>query len=97
MASQAPQPFHPEIPGVNPLFTVTNKIFDCGITDGVLFNCDKKSDRKASELFDDAFLSYMEKTYEEFDKDIESSSNIKVVNEKIRLGPRQKKNIKDFI
>ena len=68
MAAQAPPPFHPAIPGVNTPFTVVNAIFDCGVTDVALFNGDTKVDRMAAELFDDEFLSCMDKTYKEFDK-----------------------------
>ena len=50
----------------------------------------------AAELFDDEFLSCMDKTYEEFDKYLKSYSNLTVVNVQIRLGPGQNKNIKAF-
>ena len=49
--------------GVNPPFTIANAIFDCGVTDGALFNSNTKADRISDELFDDDFLSCMENTY----------------------------------
>ena len=50
-----------------------------------------------SELFEDDFSSCVDKTYEESDEDLKSYSNLTFINGKIRLGPGQKKNIKDFI
>ena len=56
--------------GFNPLFTIANTINDYGVTDSALFNGDTKAGRMADKLFDDDFLSSMDKTYEEFDKDL---------------------------
>ena len=83
--------------GTNPHFTVADVIYDCGVTYGALFNDDKKSDRMAAELFDDYFSSYMDKTYEEFNEDLDSNSNLTVVNGKIRLVFGKNNNIKAFI
>ena len=83
--------------GVNLPFTVANAVFYCGVMEGALFKDNTKSDRMSAELFDDDFLSCMEKTYEEFDEELKSYSNLTVVNGKIRLGPGQKNNTKDFI
>ena len=82
--------------GVNPPFNVTNTIFDYGVTNGDLFNDDTKSDMMAAEIFDDDFSFYMENTYNEFDEDLNSYSNLTIVNGQIRLVTGQKKNIKAF-
>ena len=83
--------------GINPPFKVADAIHDCGVMEGALFKDNTKSDRMSAELFDYYFLSCMEKTYEEFDEELKSYSNLTVVNGKIRLGPGQKNNTKDFI
>ena len=54
-------------PGANPPFTLVSTMFDCGITDAVLFEGDKKASRIATELFDNNFTSCMDKTYVELD------------------------------
>ena len=50
-------------PGANPNFTLAKAMFDCGITDAILFDGDTKAIRIATELFDDNFTSCMDKTY----------------------------------
>ena len=52
-----------EAPGANPPFTFESAMFDCGITDAVLFEKNTKASRIATELFDDDFTSCMDKTY----------------------------------
>ena len=42
-------------PGANSPFTLVNAMFDCGITDAVLFDGDTKEIRIATELFDNDF------------------------------------------
>ena len=56
--------------GVKPHFTIVNAIFDCGVTDDALFNGDTKSDKMATGLFNDDFLSCMDKNYKEIDKNL---------------------------
>ena len=54
-------------PGANPPFTLANAMFDCGITDAVLFDGDTKASRIANELLDNDFTLCMDKTYVELD------------------------------
>ena len=44
-------------PGTNPPFALANAMFDCGITDDVLFDRYTKVSRSATELFDKNFTS----------------------------------------
>ena len=69
--------------GLNPTFTVEKTIFDCGVMDVALFNGNRKADRMATELFDDDFSFCMDKTYEEFDENLKSYSNLTVFNGKL--------------
>ena len=59
-------------PGANPPFALVNDMFDCGITDAVLFDGDTKANRITTKLFDDDFTSCMDKTYIELDDDLKS-------------------------
>ena len=59
-------------PGANPPFTLANAMFDCSITDDVLFDGDMKASRIATELFDNEFTSCMDKTYVELYDDLNS-------------------------
>ena len=82
---------HVTMVGVEPPFTVENTIFDCGVMYIALFNGVTKAERMNAEIFDDEFLSYMENTYKEFEKDLKSYSNLTVVNGRINIGPGYKK------
>ena len=84
-------------PGANPPFTPANTIFDCGITDAVLFDGDKKASRIATELFDKDFTSCMDNTYVKLEDDLKSYSTLTVAHGQIRLTPGNNKNIKAFI
>ena len=84
-------------PCANPPFTLTNAMFDCGITDAVLFDGDTKASRIDTELFDDNFASCMDNTYVKLDDDLKSYSNLTAAHGQIRLTPGGKKNIKVFI
>ena len=83
--------------GTNPPFTLANAVFDCGITDAVLFYGDTKGSRIATEIFDKNFTSCMDKTYVEQDDDLKLYSTLTVAHGHIRLTYGHKKNIKAFI
>ena len=72
-------------------------MFDCGITDAVLFDGDKKASIIATELFDSDFTSCMGKTYAEPDDDLNSYSTLTALHGQIRLTPGHKNNINAFI
>ena len=84
-------------PGANPSFTLANAMFDCGITDDVLFYRNTKVSRSAAELFDNNFTSYVDKTYVELDDELKSFSTLTTTHVQISLTPGHKKNIKAFI
>ena len=84
-------------PGANPPFTLANAMFNCGITDVVLFDGDTKAIRTFTELFDNDFTSCMDKTYVNKHDDLTSDSTLTATHGQIRLTPGHKKNIKAFI
>ena len=86
-----------EAPGANPPFTFESAMFDCGITDAVLFEKNTKASRIATELFDDDFTSCMDKTYVKIDDELKLYSALTAAHGQIRLKPGHKNNIKAFI
>ena len=84
-------------PGANPPFTFANAMFDCGITDDVLFDGNTKASRIYNELFDDDFMSCMDKTYVELDDNLKSYSTLTATHGQISLTPGNNKNIQAFI
>ena len=84
-------------PGPNPPFTLAIAMFNCSITDAVLFCADTKASRIATEIFDDDFASCMDKMYAELDVDLKSYSTLTAAHDHIRLTPSHKNNIKAFI
>ena len=80
---------HPNRPGANPPFTVANTIFICGIDSPTLNQGDSQADHIDSEVFDDDFVSCMDKKIKELDNNLKSYSN-----SQIRLNPGQKKMLK---
>ena len=84
-------------PGANPPFTLANAVFNCGITDALLFYRITKVIRIATEIFDDDFASCIGKTYAELDVDLKSYSTLTATHDQIRLTPGHKNNIQAFI
>ena len=84
-------------PDTNPPFTLANTMFGCGITNAALFGKNTKTSRIATELFDDNFTSYLDKTYGKLDDSLNSYSTLTAAHGQIRLTPGNKKNIKAFI
>ena len=72
-------------------------MFNCSITDDVLFDGNTKTSKIANELFDEDFMSCMDKTYAELDDDLKSYSTLTVAHGQIRITPGHKKKIKAFI
>ena len=85
------------LPGANPPFTLANAMFDCSITDAVLFDSNTKASRIYTELFDDEFTPCMDKTYVKLDDELNSYSYLTASHGQIRIPPGHKKNIKAFI
>ena len=84
-------------PGANPTFMLAKSMFDCGITDAALFDSDTKAKSISTKIFDDDFMSCMDKTYVDLDNDLKSYSTLTAAHSQISLTPGHKKNIKAFI
>ena len=50
-------------PSVNPPSTVANAMFICGINSPTIFQGDPQAERISEEIFDDDFMSCMNKTF----------------------------------
>ena len=80
-----------------PLFDVHDAMVLCGVDDTVLFAGSTAAQRLATEMFDDEFISTMDKTFEELDEDFKTWSGLTVNQGQIRLTPGTKRNIKAFV
>ena len=72
-------------------------MFICGIYSPTLFQGDSQAKRISGELFDDEFVSCMDKTVKYLENDLKSYSTLTAANGQIRLNPGQKDNVKAFI
>ena len=88
---------HPAMPGANIPFTVANGMFICGINIPTLFQRDSQAKQISGKLFDDDFMSCMDKTVKELGDDLKSYSTLMASNGQICLNPVQRKNVKIFI
>ena len=84
-------------PGANPPFKVAIVMFIFGNDSAPLFQEDSQAKKVASELFDDDFVSCMDKNVKELDDNLNSYSLLTAANSQIRLNMVQKKNVKAFI
>ena len=60
---------HLAMPGANTPLTVANETFICGIDIPTIFQGDSQAERISREVFDDDFVSCMDKTVKELDND----------------------------
>ena len=74
-------------PDANPPFTVTNTIFICGNYIPTLFQGNSQAERISGELFDDKFMSCIDKTVKELDNNLKSNSTLTATNGQISLNP----------
>ena len=88
---------HSARPGANPPFTFANTMFICGINIPRIFQGDSQAKRISGDVFDDDYMSCMDKTVKELEYDLKSFSTLTTANSQIRLNPRQKNNVKAFI
>ena len=72
-------------------------MFIFGNDSAPLFQEDSQAKKVASELFDDDFVSCMDKNVKELDDNLNSYSSLTAANSQIRLNMVQKKNVKAFI
>lgn len=78
-------------------FTVMDAMIACGINNAVFFNGATACQRIATEIFDNDFLSCLDKSYTELDDSLKDYSALTVANGQIRLTPGIKTNVKAFI
>ena len=74
-------------PDANTHFTVTNTIFICGNYIPTLFQGNSQAERISGELFDDKFMSCIDKTVKELDNNLKSHSPLTAANSQIPLNP----------
>ena len=77
--------------------TVLNAMILCGVNNSIQFNGATAAQRIVTEIFDDDFNSYMDKTIDDLNTDLKSYSSLTVANGQIRLTPGITKRIKAFI
>ena len=85
------------MPGANTPLTVANETFICGIDIPTLFQGDSQAERISREVFDDDFVSCIDKTVKELDNCWKLYSTLTSANGQIHLNLRQKNNFKSFI
>ena len=71
-------------------------MFICRIDSPTLFQGDSQAERISREVFDDVFVSCMDKTVKDLDDDLESYSTLKAKNSQICLNLGQKKILKNL-
>ena len=75
-------------------FTVLNAIILCEVDNVTHFEGQTQAQRISRDVFDDDFDTCLVKTIEDFDDDLKHYSDLPANSGRIRLNPRQKKNIK---
>ena len=79
------------------VYTVLDAIIACGVDNNALFDGHTAAQRIATDLFDDSYVSTMDKTWEELDTDFKSYTNLTQHQGQIRLLPGIKRNLKGLI
>ena len=77
--------------------TVQQLLAIAGVNDTLLFNNETQAQQLASDLFDDTFVSCMDKSYKEIDSDLKSYAQLTAAQGQIRLQPSVKRGIKAFV
>ena len=80
-----------------PVNTVLDAVIACGVDNNALFDGDTAAERIATDLFDDDYVSAMDKTWEELDTDFKSYTDLTHAQGQIRFLPGIKRNLKGFI
>ena len=68
--SNPPPQQHPARPGANPPFMIANAMFKCGIDIPTIFQGDSQAKRIDGKVFDDDFVSCMDKRVKKLDDDL---------------------------
>ena len=69
----------------------------CGVDDALLFEGETQAQRISNEVFDDDFVSCLDKTFSDLEDDWKTYSSLTVAQGQIRLRPGTKKNIKALV
>ena len=77
--------------------TVFDAIVACGVDNAIRFNGDTAAERIATEIFDNDFMSCIDKDVSELEDDFKTYSGLTVNQGQIRLHPGTKRHIKAFI
>ena len=80
-----------------PAQTVFDAMVACGVDNAIVFNGNTAAVRIAEEVFDDDFMSCIDKDISEIEEDFKTYSGLTVNQGQIRLHPGTKRQIKAFI
>ena len=80
-----------------PTYTVLEAVIACGVDNNAMFDGNTAAERIATDLFDDSYVTAMDKTWEELDTDFKSYTDLTQNQGQIRLLPGIKRNLKGFI
>ena len=77
--------------------TIFDAMVACGVDNAIRFNGDTAAERIATEIFDNDFMSCLDKDVSELEDDFKTYSGLTVNQGQIRLHPGTKRHIKAFI
>ena len=77
--------------------TVLDAMILCGIDNHVQFNGHTAAQRIAADVFDDDFMSCIDKDISDLEDDLKSYSSLTIAQGQIRLTPGTKRNLRAFI
>ena len=80
-----------------PTYTVLEAVIACGVDNNAMFDGNTAAERIATDLFDDSYVTAMDKTWEELDTDFKSYTDLTQHQGQIRLLPGIKRNLKGLI
>ena len=80
-----------------PVHTVLDAMIACGVDNNAVYDGDTAAERLSTDLFDEDYVSVMDKTWDELDNDFKSYTDLTQLQGQIRLLPGVKRNLKGFI
>ena len=80
-----------------PVHAVLDAMIACGVDNNTVFEGDSAAERISTDLFDDSYVSAMDKTWVELDIGFKSYTDLTQAQGQIRLLPGVKRNLKGFI
>ena len=76
--------------GLPPVFTVYQAMMSAGVNDTDNFNGQSSAERLAEDIFDNDFVSCMDKSQADVEADFKSFSSLTLLQGQIRILPRIK-------